>query len=78
MFTVISLLRNKFQNWQALVRDPKEAGLKKNSAAVVKYLEELVKIGNYSITLCHVSIYIYIYIPTTIVLYLFICFVLYL
>ncbi|XP_010445250.1 PREDICTED: plasma membrane-associated cation-binding protein 1 [Camelina sativa] len=29
---------------KALVRDPKEAGLKKNSAAVVKYLEELVKI----------------------------------
>ncbi|KAL1205294.1 Plasma membrane-associated cation-binding protein 1 [Cardamine amara subsp. amara] len=29
---------------KALVRAPKEAGLKKNSAAVVKYLEELVKI----------------------------------
>uniref|UniRef100_A0A1J3F5S0 Plasma membrane-associated cation-binding protein 1 n=1 Tax=Noccaea caerulescens TaxID=107243 RepID=A0A1J3F5S0_NOCCA len=29
---------------KALVRDPKEAGLKKNSAAVQKYLDELVKI----------------------------------
>ncbi|AEE84295.1 plasma-membrane associated cation-binding protein 1 [Arabidopsis thaliana] len=29
---------------KALVRDPKVAGLKKNSAAVQKYLEELVKI----------------------------------
>ncbi|CAN8231281.1 unnamed protein product [Cochlearia groenlandica] len=29
---------------KALVRDPKEAGLKKNSGAVLKYLEELVKI----------------------------------
>jgi len=38
------------------VRDPKVAGLKKNSAAVQKYLEELVKIGKDSITLCHVSI----------------------
>lgn len=38
------------------MRDPKEAGLKKNSAAVQKYLDELVKIGNDSITLCHVPI----------------------
>ncbi|CDY62254.1 BnaCnng39720D [Brassica napus] len=39
---------------KALVRDPKEAGLKKNSAAVLKYLEALVGIDIY--------IYIYIYI----------------
>ena len=40
------------------MRDPKEAGLKKNSAAVLKYLEALVGIGNGSITytLYHVPI----------------------
>ncbi|CDY62256.1 BnaCnng39730D [Brassica napus] len=50
---------------KALVRDPKEAGLKKNSAAVLKYLEALVGIGNGSITytLYHVPI---INTPTTI------------
>lgn len=30
---------------QALVKEPKEEGIKKNSTAVNKFLEELVKIG---------------------------------
>lgn len=33
---------------QALVKEPKEAGLKKHSPLVQKFLEELVKIGIYS------------------------------
>lgn len=41
------------------MRDPKEAGLKKNSAAVHKYLEELVKIGkifNYALSCFYFNI----------------------
>ena len=45
------------------MRDPKEAGLKKNSAAVQKYLEALAAIGNDSVTLCPVPV---INTPTTI------------
>lgn len=32
---------------QALVKNPTEAGIKKKSTAVVKFIEELVKIGNF-------------------------------
>lgn len=32
---------------QTLVKKPTESGLKKGSTVVVKFIEELVKIGNY-------------------------------
>lgn len=60
------------------MRDPKEAGLKKNSAAVLKYLEALVGIGKYdSITYTLYRLLI-INTPTTIFACLiFLCIVLY-
>lgn len=43
---VINML-NYFHLKQTLVKERKEAGLKKYSAAVHKFLEELAKIGTY-------------------------------
>lgn len=38
------------KNIQTLVKEPKDAGLKKHSAGVQKFLDELVKIGRPSIS----------------------------